>query len=134
LTELRKIANIRIMKKEKQYTSDGIKILHDLFVRDDQKMLSLLKKEREKADIAQKIYDMRIGEGLTQKQLADRIGTTPSVISRLEDSDYDGHSLKMLQKIARALNYQLDIQFKKQNQTSGQYEVKYRCATEKDSQ
>jgi len=101
------------MKKEKQYTTDGIKILNDLFVRDDQEMLSLLKKEREKADIAQKIYDMRIGEGLTQKQLADRIGTSPSVISRLEDSDYDGHSFKMLQRIARALNYHLDIQFQK---------------------
>ena len=101
------------MKIEKQYTTDGIKILNDLFVRNDQEMVDLLKKERVKADIAQKIYDMRIAEGLTQKQLADRIGTTPSVISRLEDSDYDGHSLKMLQKIARALNYQLDIQFTK---------------------
>ena len=100
-------------EKKKQYTTDGVRILHDLFVRNDQEMVDLLKKERVKADIAQKIYDMRIAEGLTQKQLADRIGTTPSVISRLEDSDYDGHSLKMMNRIAEALNYQLDITFRK---------------------
>jgi len=37
------------------------------------------------------------------------IGTTQSVISRLEDSDYEGHSLSMLDKIARALNKQVKI-------------------------
>ena len=42
---------------------------------------------------------MRQAAGLTQAELADIVGTTHSVISRLEDADYDGHSLKMLQRI-----------------------------------
>jgi hypothetical protein len=33
------------------------------------------------------------------------------VISRLEDADYDGHSLKMLLRIAAALNQQLEVHF-----------------------
>lgn len=103
------------MKKEKvkQYTTDGIKILHDLFIKDDPEMPALLKEEGERADIAQRIYDMRTREGLTQKQLADLIGTTPSVISRLEDADYDGYSMKMLNRIAHALDYSVHIDFQK---------------------
>jgi hypothetical protein len=37
------------------------------------------------------------------------IGTTQSVISRLEDADYRGHSLRMLARIAAALNQRLTV-------------------------
>ena len=37
------------------------------------------------------------------------IGTTQSVISRLEDADNDGHSLTMLSRIASALDQKLTI-------------------------
>ena len=47
--------------------------------------------------------------GLTQRELADRVGTTQSVIARLEDADYAGHSLSMLQRIGRALNRRVEI-------------------------
>jgi transcriptional regulator with XRE-family HTH domain len=43
--------------------------------------------------------------------LAKRVGTTQSVISRLEDADYEGHSLEMLQRIAKAVNKRLEIRF-----------------------
>ncbi|MGC8643766.1 MAG: hypothetical protein ACP5XB_28230, partial [Isosphaeraceae bacterium] len=39
------------------------------------------------------------------------IGTTPSVINRLEDADYSGHSLPMLRRIAAALGRRLEIRF-----------------------
>lgn len=41
--------------------------------------------------------------------LADRIGTKKSAIAQLEDADYEGHSLSMLQKIARVVNYCLEV-------------------------
>ena len=47
---------------------------------------------------------------MTQKQLADLIGTTQSVISRLEDADYEGHSLSMVSRIAEALERKLKVQ------------------------
>jgi hypothetical protein len=39
------------------------------------------------------------------------IGTTASVICRLEDADYEGHSLAMLNRIAAALNRCVEIHF-----------------------
>ena len=41
--------------------------------------------------------------GLSQRQLAELVGTTASVICLLEDADYQGHSLSMLRRIASAL-------------------------------
>ena len=61
------------------------------------------------AHVAQLIYEARIKAGLTQQQLADLIGTKQPVIARLEDADYEGHSLSMLQRIAQALNQRLEI-------------------------
>ena len=63
------------------------------------------------AEVAQQICDVRTKAKLTQKQLAELVGTTQSVIARLEDADYEGHSLSMLQRIASALNKRLEIRF-----------------------
>ncbi len=68
---------------------------------------------RVKAKVAMDIYEMRITAGMTQAALAALIGTKPSVISRLEDVEYRGHSLTMLEKIGRALGYDMDIQWHK---------------------
>ncbi|MDZ4657445.1 MAG: helix-turn-helix transcriptional regulator [Bythopirellula sp.] len=59
--------------------------------------------------IAQLIYDARTAAGLTQKQLAEAVGTTQSVISQLEDADYEGHSLSMLRRIAKALHLEVEV-------------------------
>lgn len=59
--------------------------------------------------VAQMIYDARVEAGLTQKQLAKAVGTTQSVISQLESAEYRGHSLSMLQRIAKALNRRVEL-------------------------
>jgi ribosome-binding protein aMBF1 (putative translation factor) len=63
------------------------------------------------ADVARKIYEARMAAGLTQKQLAERVNTQQSVISRIEDADYDRHSLVLLKRIARALGLKLRVEF-----------------------
>ncbi len=52
----------------------------------------------------QEIHALRTRARLTQGQLAARIGTSVSAISRLEDADYNGHSMNMLVRITAALN------------------------------
>jgi ribosome-binding protein aMBF1 (putative translation factor) len=89
-------------------TNDALEILAAM-TKNDPEIQILLKESSLNAEIAQMIYDARICAGLTQKQLADRIGTQQSVISRLEDADYDGHSLSMLQSIALVLNQRLQL-------------------------
>jgi hypothetical protein len=39
------------------------------------------------------------------------VGTTQSVISKLEDADYEGHSLSMLKRIGTALHKGLEVRF-----------------------
>lgn len=59
--------------------------------------------------VAEMILAAREKAGLTQTQLAKLVGTTQSVISRLEDADYEGHSLSMLRRIAEALNQRVEV-------------------------
>lgn len=66
---------------------------------------------RAKSQAAQAIYDARQAAGLTQSQLARLAGTTQSVISRLEDGDYDRHSLALLERIAAALHRRVEVRF-----------------------
>jgi ribosome-binding protein aMBF1 (putative translation factor) len=62
-------------------------------------------------EVAQMIYDARTKAGLSQSELAELIGSKQSVIARLEDADYEGHSLTMLQRIAAALEHRLEMRF-----------------------
>lgn len=61
------------------------------------------------ASVAEMILAAREKAGLTQGQLAKLVGTTQSAISRLEDADYDGHSLSMLRRIAEALDQRVEV-------------------------
>ena len=70
--------------------------------------------ERQRADIAQQIYDARVQAGLTHQQLARLVGTTQTVIARLEDADYQGHSLRLLQRIAHALHRTVHVELKRE--------------------
>ena len=65
--------------------------------------------------VARMIYEARESAGLTQRELADLIGTKQQVIARLEDADYEGHSLSMLQRIAHALNQRIELSFVSQD-------------------
>ena len=60
--------------------------------------------------IAEMIYAARKAAGLTQDQLAQAIDTKQQVISQLESADYEGHSLSMLERIAKALHRRVEIQ------------------------
>jgi ribosome-binding protein aMBF1 (putative translation factor) len=70
-----------------------------------------VREEKFHAQIARQVYELRQGAGLTQAELAERIGTKQSVISRIEDSDYEGHSLAILLRIAFALKKELRMTF-----------------------
>jgi transcriptional regulator with XRE-family HTH domain len=64
------------------------------------------------ASVADQIYNARKEAGLTQAELAEKIGSQQSVIARMEDDDYDGHSVSMLNRIANALGKDLQVSFK----------------------
>ncbi len=99
------------MTKKRESTTDAVEILHRRYFEGKPKMLALLEEERANAEIARKIYELRTKAGLSQRALAKLVGTTASVICRLEDADYEGHSFSMLRRIAAALNRRVEIRF-----------------------
>ena|SRR5258707_1049769 len=91
-------------------TTDALVIM-DRLTGDSPEMADLLEQERANLDVARKIYELRAKAKLSQAELAKKVGTTQSVISRLEDADYEGHSLAMLRRIALALEKRVEIRF-----------------------
>lgn len=91
-------------------TGDALRIL-DRMVRDDREQRERIEKATLNCRVAQLIYDARTAARLTQLELARLIGTSQPTIARLEDADYRGHSLSMLQRIAAALHRPLRISF-----------------------
>ncbi len=75
-----------------------------------------IKKEYEKLApefaVINAVLRARIEKGLTQKELAEKVGTKQSAIARLE-SGKANPSIGFLQKIAKALNFRLQINFSK---------------------
>ena len=99
------------MQKRSKPSTDAVEILHRRFFAGKPKRLRGLEEARGNQEIARNIYELRTAAGLTQAQLGRLIGTTASVICRLEDADYEGHSLGMLRRIAAALNQRVEIRF-----------------------
>ncbi|MGA3053565.1 MAG: helix-turn-helix transcriptional regulator [Candidatus Korobacteraceae bacterium] len=64
-------------------------------------------------DLALLVREMREEAGLTQVELAKKAGTTQSVIARLEDAEYTGHSLMMLERIAAVCGVALKLHAEK---------------------
>jgi len=67
-------------------------------------------------DVAIQLVSLRKKAGLSQKELAKRVGTSQQQISRLESPSYEGHSLSMLRRVAEVLGgtVRVAIQHKKE--------------------
>jgi DNA-binding XRE family transcriptional regulator len=99
-------------KKEKP-TSSAIEIIYRRYYEGRSDRLASLAEAEADDSVARRIRELRKRAGLTQQKLAELVGTTTSVISRLEDAEYEGHSLAMLRRIARALNKRVELRFVK---------------------
>ena len=97
--------------KKRKFHSKAVQFLYDRYVGDDPKRIEEYGQEILNSEIARTIYDLRTKAGISQRELARRIGTSASAICRLEDADYEGHSLSMLKRIAEALDKRLEIRF-----------------------
>jgi predicted transcriptional regulator len=97
-------------QKTQKRTSDALALM-DRLTGSSPAMADLIEQERSNLDIARKIYELRTRAKISQAELAKRVGTTQSVVSRLEDADYEGHSLAMLRRIASALERRVEIRF-----------------------
>jgi len=61
--------------------------------------------------VASQIKVLREQRGWTQERLARNMGTKQSVVSRIEDVNYESWSIKTLKRLARAFDVHLAIKF-----------------------
>jgi len=101
----------RQKNRKKKLTADAVRILYRRIAGEDAEVEALLEEAESEMDIAEQIHNLRTEAGLSQKGLADRISTSASVICRLEDADYEGHSLSMLRRIAAAVDKRVKVSF-----------------------
>lgn len=86
------------------------------------------RKAGEAWDVAIQLASLRKTSGLSQRELAKRVGTSQQQISRLESPSYKGHSLSMLRRVADVLgaNVHVEIQAKKHQSLPVVAEAVYR--------
>lgn len=104
------------MKREnlnsKRSKKDPIKLRSfDAYLKEqlkDPKFKKGYEEEGKKIELGYQIFLARTKAGLTQGDLADRIGTRQSNISRMEFGNYN-FTIGMLKKIAGALNLEIKI-------------------------
>src|SRR5712692_8940269 len=97
------------MPRKTKSTTDAVQIIDRLIYKGKPARRRALEELRARDEVGRRIYELRTKANLTQAQLAERIGTTASVICCLEDADYKGHSLALLRRIAVALNQRVEI-------------------------
>lgn len=101
------------MSKKTAKTADAVALLNRHFGDGPERRAEIDQIKQDLA-IGEQIHHARKAAGLTQKQLADRVGTTQSVISDLESAEYQGHSMPMLRRIAEALGMSVRVSFVEQ--------------------
>lgn len=65
--------------------------------------------EYEKLSIGEQLLRLRLRAKMTQAQVARKVGTTASAISRYENAEYDRYELQTLRKIVEACGGRLHI-------------------------
>lgn len=95
------------MKKEKVRTFKS-RLREDL---KDPEFKAHYQEERQALKLAMKIAKLREKKGLSQQQMAKLMGTSQQAVSRIESGEYEGFTLKTLEKIAEATGTKVKIEF-----------------------
>ena len=99
------------MAAKRKFESEALQDTYDRHIAGNPELEDFFEQALFDTEVASLIYDLRTKAGLSQRALAKKVGTTASVICRLEDADYEGHSLAMLRRIAAALGKRVEIRF-----------------------
>ena len=82
-------------------------VKYDDFLREqlsDDEFRNVYNELEEEFTIAREVIALRQKHNLTQKELAERVGTSQPAIARLESGSYKNLSLSFIRRVARALN------------------------------
>jgi transcriptional regulator with XRE-family HTH domain len=95
----------------RRFKSPDLQRSYDRYIGREPRRIAAYEAELADAEVGMMVRELRRQEGLTQSQLAARIGTTATAISRIESADYAGHSLAMLRRVAGAVGKKVVVRF-----------------------
>jgi ribosome-binding protein aMBF1 (putative translation factor) len=98
-----------IMANKRKFKSAAVQELYEELIGDDAAAQEEFEEGLVNIEAAQLIHDMRSKAGLSQRELARKVGTSASAINRLESADYEGHTIAMVRRVATALNRRLEL-------------------------
>src|SRR5450432_514476 len=93
----------------RRFHSEALRYAYDELIGKDPERQASFEQEVVNVEAAQLIHEMRAKAGISQRELARIVGTTASVICRMEDAAYEGHTLAMLRRIAEAMNRRIEL-------------------------
>ncbi len=88
------------MKKTKSWLKEKLK---------NPKFRKKFVEESHRLSIAEQLVKLRLGVNMTQAELAKKIDTSPSAISRYESANYERYELNTIRKIVDACGGKLQI-------------------------
>ena len=96
------------MKRDKKRITDAVEIIERHYGNHPE-WDKLVAEEVLKANVGQLVHDLRVESGLSQTRLARIVGTSQSVISRVENADYEGSALEILARVCFALHRNISV-------------------------
>jgi ribosome-binding protein aMBF1 (putative translation factor) len=97
--------------RKRSTVRSATRILFDRLYRGKPRRIAALNRTRREMALGRQIRALRETRGLSQAQLAKALATQAPAISRIEDADYDRHSLRILRKIADYFGQDLIVSF-----------------------
>lgn len=71
---------------------------------------AVYEEEAAKSELWLQLVEARLAAGLTQKQVAERIGVSQAQVARIEKEDYDAYTLTTLRRYIAALGDEFELE------------------------
>jgi len=101
------------MAKEKYTQKDGQRLFEEDMARAfaDPEFRAIYEVEAAKMELWLQLVEARQAAGLTQQEVAERLGVSQAQVARIEKRGYDAYTLRTLQRYVKALgdNFKLEI-------------------------
>jgi DNA-binding XRE family transcriptional regulator len=79
-------------------------------LRADPEYQKVYEEEAAKSKLWLQLVEARLAAGLTQKQVAERLGVSQAQVARIEKEDYDAYTLTTLRRYVAALGEEFELE------------------------
>ena len=97
------------MSSKKQNEGDSFDYLYNRFIKGNPEEERLFEEEYTKSKLGLQLGYLRDEAQMSQRDLAERVGTTETMIDDIENGDYDDCPISIIQKIAMVFGMSITL-------------------------